>query len=368
MKKDLSKINLKPQTLEEAFEVLSQLVEIIIDQNKEIDSLREKKKPKKAKSKLKRGVQPGHKSNQGAIVPPEKINRFVICELTRSHCNCGGEIKLKDKIERHQVFEIAVVTYEVTEYQLQKGYCVCCSESYSAELPTGVSIKGFGPRVQSMTGLLTSKYRLSKRLASSWFKDVYQMPICLGSVSNVEKTVSEALAPIHQDIAKQVRSEKIVNVDETGHKECNKNGWAWILSSMRYTLFELRRSRGKKVAKELIGPLLERIFITDRYPAYNYLPDKNYQICWAHPKRDFQKISERPNEAGRVGRELLKYYEKIFSFWKNDYKGQEITQKKTKRLKRLKKRMMGFFLKCRVFLLLTIMRKDNSDRLLFRRN
>ena len=258
MKQDLSRINLKPRTLEEASEVIGQLVEIVIEQKKKIDHLQEqlnansknsslppsqdrkKKKEKKPKSKLKKGAQPGHKGNQRPIVRPEEVSKFVICELSKTRCNCGGEIKLKEKVERHQVFEIPVIKYEVIEYQLQKGYCECCYETYSADLPVGVSWKGFGPRVQSMTSLLTSKYRLSKRLASAWFKDVYQMPICLGSVSNVERTVSEALAPIHQDIANQVKSEKVVNVDESGHKECNKNGWAWILSTVRYTLFELR--------------------------------------------------------------------------------------------------------------------------------
>lgn len=358
MKQDLSRINLKPRTLEEACEVIGQLVEIIVDLKKDNDSLREqlnansknsslppsqdrkKKKEKKAKSKLKKGAQKGHKGNQRPIIPPENVSQFIICKLSEAHCACGGEIKLKKKIERHQVFEIPVAKYEVIEYQLQKGHCICCSKNYSASLPIGISRKGFGPRAQAMVSLLTSKYRLSKRLAREWFKDIYQMPMCLGSVSNVEQTVSQALAPVHQDISAHIQVAKIVHADETGHKECNKNGWAWVLSTICHTLFELRRSRGKKVAKELIGNFQDRVFITDRYAAYNYLPDKNHQICWAHLKRDFQKISERPGESGRVGRELLKCYEKVFCFWKKDYQGQDISKKKSKRLKRFKNQMM----------------------------
>jgi len=59
--------------------------------------------------------------------------------------------------------------------------------------------------------------------------------------------------------------------------------------------------------------------ITDRYGAYNYLLDKNHQICWAHLKRDFQKISEREGEARLIGQNLLKAYEKIFGFWKTEF-------------------------------------------------
>jgi transposase len=151
-----------------------------------------------------------------------------------------------------------------------------------------------------MASLLTSRYRLSKRLVQSWFQDVYQMPICLGSVSNVEGTVSQALKSVHEEVLSAMQTEKIVHVGETGHKECNKSGWAWITSVPAYICFVLNRSRGKTVAKEIIGNYRGRLFIADRYSAYNWLPDKNHQICWAHLKRDFQKISEREDKPGQI--------------------------------------------------------------------
>lgn len=45
------------------------------------------------------------------------------------------------------------------------------------------------------------------------------MPICLGSVSNVENTVSQSLKPIHEEVLEMVQNAKVVHVDETGHKE-----------------------------------------------------------------------------------------------------------------------------------------------------
>lgn len=183
------------------------------------------------------------------------------------------------------MFEIPLPKYDVTEYRIHKGCCDNCHHKYEGELPNGVSLKGFGTRAQGMISLLTSKYRLSKRLVQAWFNDVYKMPISLGSVSNIEHTVSQALKPIHEEILTIIRDEKIIHVDETGHKECNKNGWAWIASTANYTYFTLHRSRGKKIAKELIGNYQDKIIITDRYPAYDYLPAENHQICWAHLKR-----------------------------------------------------------------------------------
>jgi transposase len=355
---ELEKINTNPKTLEDAIQVIGQLVKIVIEQKKEIDFLRErlnanstnsslppsrdikKKKQNKVKSGRKQGGQPGHKAHQRTMIPSDQVTDIIDCKPV-DVCDCGGTIKLSNKIHKHQVFEIPIPKYEVTEYRIYKGCCDTCHENHEGKLPNGVTLKGFGPRAQGMISLLTSKYRLSKRLAKNWFHDVYAMPICIGSVSNIEHRVSQSLEAAYQEVANTIRKEKVVNVDETGHKERHENGWCWLTSAKKYTCFFLRRSRGKKIAKEIIGPLNDRIMITDRYAAYNYLPDKNHQICFAHLKRDFQKISEREGGAGWIGRNLLKAYEKIFGFWKTEFISHlSFTKPQKRRLRYFKNRLL----------------------------
>lgn len=362
MKLELEKINLKPKNLEEASEVIGELVKIIIELKKENDSLRDqlnnnsknssippsqdlkKKKKIRTKSGRKRGGQPGHKAWQRSKIPPEELDQIIDCKPSQL-CKCGGKVILKEAPQAHQVFDIPVAKYEVTEYRIYKGCCDNCHISHEGTLPAGISRKGFGVRAQAMVSLLTSKYRLSKRLVQSWFRDVYQMPICLGSVSNVEHTVSQSLRPVHDELFKAVQAEKVVNVDETGHKECNKSGWAWLVSSAQYSYFLLNKSRGKKVAKEIIGEYHDRIIVTDRYSSYNYLPDQNHQVCWAHLKRDFQKISERPGKAGRIGRTLLRVYEQLFGFWKTEYREElKLSKKQKKRIRYLKSKMLRWLM------------------------
>jgi transposase len=57
-------------------------------------------------------------------------------------------------------------------------------------------------------------------------------------------------------------------------------------------------------------------------------------------KRDFQKISERNGEAGRIGRLLLRIYEKIFGFWKTEYNSLIDSKKRKKRLRYFKNKML----------------------------
>jgi transposase len=232
--------------------------------------------------------------------------------------------------------------YEVTEYRIYKGCCKTCHQYHKGQLPVNVGTKGFGVRTQALLSLLTSKYRLSKRLAKSLFFDVYQMPICIGSVSNVEHHVSQSLHSAHVEVCQALKAEHVIHVDETGFKECNKSGWAWLVSAMQYSYFLLNKSRGKKIAKEVIGDYHGRIVVTDRYSSYNFLPDRNHQVCWAHLKRDFQKIYERPDKASsRIGKKLLKAYELLFGFWKTEYREELVLSKKQrKRLRYFKTKML----------------------------
>ncbi|HEN4771467.1 TPA: transposase, partial [Legionella pneumophila] len=80
---------------------------------------------------------------------------------------------------------------------------------------------------------------------------------------------------------------------------------------------------------------------TDRYSAYDFLPDRNRQVCWAHLKRDFQKISERPGVPGKIGKKLLKAYERLFKFWKTEYDPNILSFKKPrKRFRYFKARLL----------------------------
>ena len=43
--------------------------------------------------------------------------------------------------------------------------------------------------------------------------------------------------------------------------------------------------------------------------------EQNYQLCWAHLKRDFIKISERNGVSQEIGTALLEQLEKLFDLW-----------------------------------------------------
>ena len=81
------------------------------------------------------------------------------------------------------------------------------------------------------------------------------------------------------------------------------------------TVFRLLAGRGAAQAKQIISKGAKGVVTTDRYNAYNWLPLRRRQICWAHLKRDFQAIEERGGESANVGQQLLEQVRKTFQLW-----------------------------------------------------
>lgn len=264
---ELSKINLKPATLEEALVVTGQLAAIIIKLDQIISDLTERlnlnsnnsSKPPSSnfrqnpktnkKSGKNRGAQLGHKGKHRELLPPEKVDKFVVC-LPVENCECGGKIQLNNtKFHRHQVYEIPQPQYTTTEYQIFSGVCGCCSKKHIGQLPAGVKFKMFGAKTYALLALLISRYRLSKMLAKKLIKELYSLPMSVGTVSNIEGRVSQAISTSYQEVQERLSTEATVHIDETGCRQSNRNGWLWVLTTFQLTLFLLSHSRGRKVAR-----------------------------------------------------------------------------------------------------------------------
>ncbi len=74
-------------------------------------------------------------------------------------------------------------------------------------------------------------------------------------------------------------------------------------------------SRAIYIAKNLLGEGFDGILISDRYAAYNWVNLEQRQLCWAHLKREFIKISERSGVSKDIGNNLVKQQEKLFELW-----------------------------------------------------
>jgi len=283
--------------------------------NSSIPSSKElyKLKKEKPKSERKIGGQPGHKGvTRDKMVADEMIHIAL-----DSTCSCGGEISLSNKPYIHQKIELPKITPLVTEYQLQHGRCSKCRKRSSARLPGHVAPDMFGPKIKTIISSLTAFYKNSKHEVGKILKDIFNLNISIGSISNSEHRVSVKCKESYEEIEQNIAGAKLVHIDETGHQNKAKRGWCWLFSSNNETLLKLTDSRGKKVLRNSIFGSSDNIIVTDRYAAYNYFAAENRQICWAHLARDFERLSHScyPEIAG-LGQKLKQSANQLFSFRK----------------------------------------------------
>ena len=322
---------------------------IIEAQRKEIEELKEKintnpdnsskppstnsfksNKKKNKKSQRKRGGQPGHLGVTRNLLPEEEVDH-IEQHQPPEQCGCGGQVNKTSRYRRHQVHEIPPVKTVVTEHQLFYGCCEDCGQEHVAALPSSVPSGMLGPCLLALIATLTSDYKLSKRDVTRFLMDFYQLSICIATVKRAEETVSAALAASVEEAKAYIQSQPNVNCDETSHAECGNKMWTWVAIAGTVAVFLIASTRSAKVAKELLGAAFKGILGSDRYSAYTWIPAYLRQVCWAHLKRDFKKISERSGKSKMIGLRLLVYERRMFACWHKLRDG-VLTREKFKKL------------------------------------
>ena len=302
-----------------------------------------KKTMVKKKSKRKQGGQPGHKGAFRELLPEAEVDHIEKHRPSK-RCDCGSGIRLTGNCRRHQVYVLPQVKAVVTEYQLYTGVCFGCGKIHQSELPVGVPKGMLGPEAMAKIAALTGDYRISKRNVTFLFEDFYGLKISIGTVSNTEKRVSEALKVPVEEAKGFVPSQAAVNADETSHAEQSKKMWTWVFIASLVATFIIRPSRGAQVVKDFLGETFNGVLSTDRWSAYTWLAVIFRQLCWAHLRRDFQKISERSGASGRIGEELLAYTKRMFQCWHKVKDGTLSREKFTKVMVPIKARVELLFL------------------------
>jgi transposase len=273
---------------------------------------RKNNKPSRPPSNRSSGGQKGHKRATRKLLDEKDVDKMVICELEK-RCRCGGKIIASEGYQRHQVYELPEIKLEVTEYHLPKGTCQCCGREHMALLPDGITWGMTGHRLTGFMSSLTADYQLSRMDVKRFLKDHLNFSVSEGLIYKKEKIVTKALEEPAKNLLTGVKQSSCVNMDETSHYRNGKKEWMWCVCSTIAVHFAILASRGKKAMQSLMGDY-EGILITDRYAVYNDFED--HQVCWAHLKRDFTRLSEKKDKIiGRIGKALLKQTNELFNKW-----------------------------------------------------
>jgi transposase len=164
-------------------------------------------------------------------------------------------------------------------------------------------------------------------MAKEFVEEVVGIPLSVGSVSNIEKELTETLQPVMEEIETEAQKAPRGNADETSFGiGKGKTGWLWVLATERAVLFRLYTSRKREWAEKLLGKF-EGILTSDRWGGYARYPEEKHQLCWAHLLRDFKAMSESGAYGEAIGKALRKEANGMFRLWHRFKKWKENREK-----------------------------------------
>lgn len=288
----------------------------------------QKQTPAKPKSPRAPGGQPGHPGHHRELLPPDRVTR-TIAHVPHACANCGRPLPKQrqpgdPEPTRHQVLELPEQPVEVTQHEGEARTCTCCGYVTRAEIPAEVAAHTLGPRLTAILSFLTGFCRLSKRQVREVCGVIFGAPLGLGSIPKHEQEVAAALQPAYQAVGEAVCAAAVKNVDETGWNHGGVLCWLWVVATAGAAFYQIQKKRSRKACQQLLGAA-RHVIITDRWGAYAYWPLALRQICWAHLRRDFQRLSEWAGAGREVGRAGKRAGKKLFRFW-HEFKAGALTR------------------------------------------
>jgi transposase len=265
------------------------------------------------------GGQPGHPGSHRHRLPPDRVQDvvpYIPTFCTQCQASLPQEAGPDDPEPTwHQVAEIPPLAAIVTEHQGHARTCPCCGHLNRGEIPPEIRADVTGPRLAAVMSYLSGRHHVSRRGVEEIVETVFEVPISLGTVMALEVETSAALAGAYQEVQNEVRNAPVKNTDETGWSEAGQKRWLWTAATATAALFVIHLRRSFEGLQALLGETISGIVCSDRWSVYSKLPLKQRQICWAHLKRDFQKLVDRGGPAEAIGRVGLEVVECLFADW-----------------------------------------------------
>jgi transposase len=257
------------------------------------------------------GGQPGHPKHERPDFAPEDLT--ATREYTLSSCpKCGGVLDPAEQTPKViQQVEIVEMPIHIEEHRGLAFWCPTCQTVHYAPFPSTVSEGGlFGPRLTALVAYMKGACHASFSTIRKFLRDVVKVPVSRGYLRKLIAKVSDALEPAFDELLQALPEQSVLNIDETGHKDCGDRFWTWCFKASMYTLFRIDKSRGSQVLLDVLGDEFAGLIGCDYFSAYRKYMRLNenvqVQFCLAHLIRDVKYLMTHPDTATRTYGEWLR--------------------------------------------------------------
>ena len=291
------------------------------------DGLGDRRKIRKQKKPTgrKRGGQKGHKGHCRKLAPAEAVDCVVdVFPGPCERCQKNPPPVITANPTRHQVVELLNNGgRQITEYRVHTYACKCGEmlvASYDA-----VPASAFGPRLKSVVSMMTGGYQMSRRQVPIFLNDVFGIKMSLGSVSNIEGQMSEALEAPSDEALERVEAAKVKYIDETSWLRNFESCSVWVIAYAAVSVFRIVANGRRATLLEVLQRKHRGILVSDRASVFFFWSMERRQVCWSHLQRAFIGFSQRDGPAGVLGKDLATCAELVFKYWRQ-YRSGEISR------------------------------------------
>lgn len=249
-----------------------------------------KKSPEKSARKSKPPRQWGRKAGHaGSWRPvPTRIDKEVDLRLTQCP-TCRHKLKASNKFHEHIQEEIIPARAEATRYKHYEYWCGYCRASVIApHAPDEIPYGHLGPRTLSVIAMLKYHAVLPGNKIKAVLEDLCGLKVSEGAIAQALQRLGRYLGEDAGVILTKIRAAAYKHADETGWKINGKNHWLWAFVTEMWAHYAIRKGRGSKIPREILGDPVEGILISDFYSAYGKLKGRK-QKCLVHLKREMKE-------------------------------------------------------------------------------
>lgn len=256
------------------------------------------KVPPWIKSNKKQKKKAIRKKRNLAYTRKKEIPTEQIFHAAENCSNCGNILLGKPTVAyTHQIIDIPVVSYTVTEHVICRRWCLKCHKQTMPIVDLSSSVVGkkrIGINLAAAITTMRDRLRLPLGIIKTYLKMFHGLSLSEGEIVDILDTVAKKGKPEYEKLLDQIRKADSVHADETGGRQNGINGYFWSFSTEKIHYLMYRKSRGKQAVEEIVGTDSEKfngILTTDFYAAYNTYTGF-HQRCWVHFLRDIHELKE----------------------------------------------------------------------------
>jgi transposase len=241
------------------------------------------------------GAQRGHKRHDRPPFSPEEVTGINYTLDACPDCGYGGIVPAPDLMKIIQQVEVVQSPLGVHEHRSLGYWCPLCGKIHYAPLPASVEKGGLiGPILTAQIAYMKGVMHASFTTIRKYVRDVMGLTLSRGYLSKLLQKVSDALADPYADVLALLKSEAVLNVDETGHKDNAKKFWTWCFRAKGYCVFTVASTRSLQVLLDVLGEEFQGVLGCDHFTVYRkYLRecDVRVQFCLAHFIREIRFLT-----------------------------------------------------------------------------